>query len=390
MNLRSPWKSLALAMVVAAGSSALTASSLVAQETWTDVTGEKTLTAEFVKLEGVQLTLKKADGKEVVLPLSKLDDKSRLKARAIARDGGVSDSASSSSGTPPSKNVAPVAFPASSTAQEFMDVILQELESKNPIVLWDALPASKQNQVQEVVKLASTKIEQRTLNLIKKFRTDLLTAVRGKKEFVLNSRVIPIPPDQKAILAGSYDALVALIEAYIPAEWMDAAYLQKTPIREVLSTYMTRIVRKADALEKSLPNDSPFKAMLTQASGSVTATAETVSSNEARVTMNAPGVPGAPMKFVLSEGRWLPQDLLDNWDQALAQATSVLEAANPKEIHMGVGQGMLFANGLLGAISSAETQEEFDEQIGQLMNLAQMGGGMMPPGGPPGPGRPGR
>ena len=37
-------------------------------------TGEKTLTAEFVKLEGVQLTLRKADEKEIVIPLNKLED----------------------------------------------------------------------------------------------------------------------------------------------------------------------------------------------------------------------------------------------------------------------------------------------------------------------------
>ena len=45
-----------------------------ATESWTDNTGEKTLTAEFVKLEGVQLTLRKADEKEIVIPLNKLED----------------------------------------------------------------------------------------------------------------------------------------------------------------------------------------------------------------------------------------------------------------------------------------------------------------------------
>jgi hypothetical protein len=394
MNRTKPWKSLSFLLAVTFGTIALPASGLMAQETWTKDSDGKTLTAEFVKLEGVQLTLRKADGKEVVMPLSILDDKSRLKARAIAKDGGASDSASPGSGTAPSKNVTPVEFPSSTSAQEFMDIIVRELKNENPMVVWDALPASKQDQVQEVVKLASTKIEQRTLNLIKKFRAELLSVLGSKKQFILNSRVIPIPPDQKAVLVGSYDSIVGLIEAYVPVEWMDSTYLQKTPIRDVLASYLGRLTRKGKVLEKSLPSDSPFKAMMvSQTAG--TATAETISSTEAMVTFAVPGVPGTPMKFILSEGRWLPQDLISNWDQSMTQATRVLEAANPKELHMAVGQGLLFANGLLGTISTAETQQEFDEQVGQLMGMAQMmgggmGGGMAPPGaggrGGPGPG----
>ena len=103
MYLQSPCKSLsllphicAISFMLAASSVSLflTASIASAQdrpqptESWTDNTGEKTVTAEFVKLEGVQLTLRKADGKEIVIPLSRLDDKSRLKARAMAKNGG--------------------------------------------------------------------------------------------------------------------------------------------------------------------------------------------------------------------------------------------------------------------------------------------------------------
>ena len=393
MNRTKPRKSLSFLLAATLGTFAWPASELIAQESWTESSGEKTLTAEFVKLEGVQLTLRKADGKEFVLPLSKLDDKSRLKARAMAKDGGAS---SSDSGATPNNttNKAPVEFPSSTTAQEFMDIIVRELKNENPIVLWDALPASKQDQVQEVVKLANTKIEQRTLNLIKKFRTDLLSVLRSKKQFVLNSQVLPIPPDQRPVLTGSYDSIVGLIEATIPVEWMDSTYLQKTPIRDVLASYTGRLTRKGKELEKSLPSGAPItiSAVLT----SLNATVETISSKEAMVTFVALGNPGEPGKLALSEGRWLPQDLIDNWDQSMTQAARELEGANPKELHMLVGQRLLVANGLLGTISTAETQQDFDEQIGQLMGMAQMmggggmGGGMAPPGaggrGGPGPG----
>ena len=76
----------------------------------------------------------------------------------------------------------------------------------------------------------------------------------------------------------------------------------------------------------------------------------------------------------------------------MGQVTAGLAQVDPKVIHQTVGQGLIFANGLLGTISSAETQQDFDEAIGQLMGMAQMmpgigGGGLAPPG-PGGPGRP--
>ena len=190
----------------------MTASTAFAQdrpqalEGWTDSSGEKTLSAEFVKLEGVSLTLRKADGKEIALPLYKLDDKSRLKARAMAKNGGRS---------PLAKSTVPVSFPSNPTAQEFMDIILPELKNNNPMVFWDALPVTKQKQVQEVVSLASSRVEQRTMNLIKKFRSDLLTALKSKKQFVLNSGALPIPPNQKDVLAKSYAASAAFASVWI-------------------------------------------------------------------------------------------------------------------------------------------------------------------------------
>ncbi len=369
-------------VLFAINSYAFFASTATAQERlqptdgWTDSSGEKTLKAEFVKLEGLQLTLRKSDGTEVVVPLSKLDDKSRLKARAMAKKGSATTSAKSS---------APVAFPSNPTAQEFVDIIVREIKNENPMVAWDALPASKQDQIQEVVKLAATRVEQRTLNVVKKFRGDLFTALKGKKQFILDSRAIPIPPDQKEILKNSYDSIVGLLEACIPNEWLDASYLQQGEIRDLLSGYVNNVIRNAKEVEKTLPSDSPFKSLLSQSS--IEAKVESISSTEAMITFVVPEQPESPTKFVLFEGRWLPATLLDNWDQAMGQTKGVLEKLDAKVIHQSVAQAMIFPNGLLGSISSAETQQDFDDAIGQLAGLAQMMsglGGAAPP--PPGAG----
>ncbi len=336
-----------------------------ATESWTDSTGVKTIKAEFVKLDGVNVSVRMSDGTEKVIPLSKLDDKSRLKAREMAKSGARPSTSSNDA----SKNSNPVTFPSSPAAQEFMDIIVRELNNENPMVLWDALPASKQKQVQEIVKLAATRIEQRTLNAIKKFRGDLMTALKSKKSFILNSKQIPIPPDQKSVLEGSYDSLVALIEALIPEGWMDASHLQQVEVREMLATYADELNRKREAVENSLPSSSPFRAMLKKTPGSVKV--ENATAKDAIVTFMVPGQPEVPWKFVLTEGRWWPEPIIASWDQGLEQAKSTLQQINPKDIHKTVSQGLLAAYGVLGTLSSAETQEDFDDAFTQVEGMAQ-------------------
>lgn len=57
----------------------------LAGDKWTDSSGTKTIEADFVKLDGIELTLKKSDGKEIVVPLHKLDTESRALARRLAK-----------------------------------------------------------------------------------------------------------------------------------------------------------------------------------------------------------------------------------------------------------------------------------------------------------------
>ena len=343
-----------------------------ASDNWTDSSGSKTIKADFVKLDGVNLTVRMSDGTEKVVPLSKLDDKSRIKAREMAKNGAKPSASAGQSpkdGSKASKSSGPVSFPSSPSAQEFMDIIIRELKNDNPIVIWDALPATKQKQIQELLKLASTRIEQRTLNSIKKFRNDLLTALKGKKQFVLNCSQLPIPPDQKTILAGSYDSLVDLVGAYIPEDWMDISYLQQSNVRDLLASYIDKVAEKGKGVEGSLPSDSPFRSMMNQ--NPTAAKVEIVNAKEAMVTFELPGQPSMPVKFVFSEGRWLPELMLSGWDQNMGQAKIVLEQTNPKDVHQMVGKGLLGFNVLLGSITNAETQADFDDAIGQVMSLAQ-------------------
>jgi hypothetical protein len=349
--------------------------------TWTDSTGKIKTEAEFIKLEGVKLHLRKADGKEVMVTLNRLDDKSRLRARSIAKRG-----LSGGEAGPVPVLGPPVEFPSNPSAAEFKDIVLGELKKNNFIVLWDALPASKQQQVEELVKLAAGKVEQKTLDLIKKFRSDLFSTLRSKKEFLFKSKALPIPPDELSQLEVAYEPLVEMLEFMLPEDLLDAKNLQDSELRNLANNYLVNFVTKSNAVEQLVPKDGSLKIASAQMPDDIKI--ESLSAKEALLHPPVPeGMPQPkPIKFVLVEGRWLPEDMMLHWDKSMAQAKMAIESADPKVIHRSVGQAMFGLTALMGAFSLAETQEDFDEAIQQVINAAGAIPGMsMPgPGGPAG------
>jgi len=146
-------------------------------------------------------------------------------------------------------------------------------------------------------------------------------------------------------------------------------------MRDLLAGYVANVATKSDALDRLIPTDSPLKAVNTPIPDDVKI--ENISASQVMV----PGMG----KFVLSEGRWLPEEMLKSWNQFMGQATQAVQSSDPKAIHKAVGQGIFAANLSMGAFVAAETQQDFDDALQQLMGMASMMQGMMA-GGPGGPG----
>ena len=69
----------------------------------------------------------------------------------------------------------------------------------------------------------------------------------------------------------------------------------------------------------------------------------------------------------------------------MGQATQAVQSSDPKAIHKAVGQGMFAANLSMGAFVAAETQQDFDDALQQLIGTVTMMQSMAA-GGPGGPG----
>ncbi|MFN7629402.1 MAG: hypothetical protein ACK5PZ_21460, partial [Pirellula sp.] len=124
---------------------------------------------------------------------------------------------------------------------------------------------------------------------------------------------------------------------------------------------------------------------------------DNIQSDRAEVNMEVenlpPGTENKPLVITLVDGRWLPEDLVRNWDTTMMQAKGLIAVMNPDQIHQGLSSVLLLANAPINNLKNAKTQEEFDRTLKELQALfaaaGAMAGGGPGAGGPPGFGGPG-
>lgn len=345
-------------------------------EKWTDSSGSKTLEAEFVQLDGIQLKLKKSDGAEVVIPLYKLDDASRLQARKLAKAKQTPAIASGTGAkpaflaTPLNLSETPVEFPKESTVQQFLDIVTQEYEAKNYIAAWDALPLQYQKDLDALKQAAVGLIDPATLKEIGKTSSSLIGALRTKKDWILSSKELELDDETLEIVSGLYDPVVDLLETLLPNDAWDVSAIQNTKLRDLMKVAIESLSPKVERLMKEIPNSEEFQFSLADYTKSIKAKQRTAT--EAEVTMSPIGMPPQTRIWVRVDGRWIDRATVES-SKDLTRLTQELAKQDKKQLNQQIRQGIAVAAIPIGTLSEAESQSDVDDIIRDLKGTIMKG-----------------
>jgi len=377
-------------------------------ETWTDITGKFQVDAEYQGVVGTDVVLRKSDGSTINVPISRLSPASRAQAKAFY------DQEQSSSGGPPREPQGsvvpqpaeapnelklsvpppqPVAvqplppFPENASLQETIEFVFTQFTAGHPEVFWQALPDEMRQSIDhdrtralagELLKKQSLVSEQSD-QLIRK----ALEVLISKREFVLNSQMMSqVPPPLVETIKQAYDPAMGLV--YEVIRFSDALKnLEQRTIHDLLTLHGPLIGGHLNQLLKLAPEDqvTEFRQSLV---------IQETDQDQGMVTSTSPSGEQSETLFVRYQGRWIPQDFADAWlsskddleGKLRAGMAEVSEASAQTEMMMAMFVGL--AGSMLQPLANASTQQEFDQAIGQVM---QMAGGLTPGG--PGGGMPG-
>lgn len=291
----------------------------------------------------------------------------------------------------PEEATAPVdTFTYPDAPDEAMRMVLGELAKGNGGVLWRAMPASYQKDVNAIAQLAGTKIDPEIYDKVFATVGRIGSVLDKQKEFVFNASLMGEAPDaeQVAQTRAAWPSIMHIIEELTSSSLASASGLQsfdgqaffKDTVSGLLTDMETLSQLDPDSEEPSFSDLANAEIKYLEGTGEV-----------ATLEMSMPDEEVETETFVKVEDRWVPQEMADDWSNQMTEARAKLEAIDPKQMEKQKPQIMgVFAmiDGVLAQIEAAETQQQFDQALQgammPLMGLMMMGGSMGGGGAAPG------
>jgi hypothetical protein len=270
------------------------------------------------------------------------------------------------------------------------------LEAGNLRVVWDALPASYQKDVNDVVHTFATNMDTELWTKGVGILAKATQVLKTKKKFILAHPALENAPVPKDKLEASWDNVVAVLEIVVKSEIADLSKLKTVDVGAFLGGSGKQIVEKVVAIAKaaeagSLPVEDfpgiPVDAVAGLAGAKIGSSK--VDGDQATLSIEKEGKT-EEVQLVRVEGKWLPKEMVAEWAGSVAKAKEALASEMKPALEknkMGVLIPMGIAEGVLDQLLAAKTQEQFSQVLDGVMQMFQAKGPpeKLPPNAAPAP-----
>jgi hypothetical protein len=269
-----------------------------------------------------------------------------------------------------------VAIP--STPDGTVQRVTSDLANHRPQVVWQALPTRYQSDIREVIGAFADKMDADLWNRTFTVLGKASRVAKDKKEFILatvgDSPVEQLKGEKLEKLNEHWDRVVGIFETIVESDIKTVDGLKGLDPEEFLATTGSQLSKNVKDLAAAVGDEETAKTL--EQFGETKVTVVKSEGDNATLTIETAGKPAQTVEMVRFEGKWLPADMVANWDTGIEhvkQSISQMDFAGPsREMYLGVlGQ----AEQTLDQMLAANSQEEFDQATAGLK--AMIGAMMM-------------
>jgi hypothetical protein len=380
-------------LLVLAWLATLAGSTAIAAETWTDNTGKYQVVGDFLALRDNVVYLRKENGVTIAVPMERLNVASQQLARRLATAPHPAPGA-----VPPVPPAAPATAPpattpaADTTPDAEISALMGRLQSGDFGALWDSLPPTYQADINEVVRTFGQNMDADIWNAGKRVVDKAVSVLRDKKQFILGYPALQQPAMNVAAVDKNWDLVVGLLDAIVRSELTDLNKLKEFDGASFLSGSGKEIGDRLGALSEAFqadvdPNTLPvpmefpgMEVVPTIDFASVKISTVQVHGDTAVLRFEQPDGKTEDHQAVRVEGKWLPKEMVDGWQEGIEQSKLYLTTTMPgqlkeaKPMLLSPFSPMKMVEGVLDQLLAADDQQAFNEVID---GITEMVGGMM-------------
>jgi len=264
--------------------------------------------------------------------------------------------------------------PAATADAAIMQVV-EGIQNHEPQSIWNALPASYQEDVNGLAHELAAKVPAELHSGIATLSTKLEEVLKTKKDLLLENPMMSSAPVD---VAGNYDQVVSILGVLNKSDLMDNAKLKSCDVGALLSSTGAELMKQAASVtldDNMAPAQMGGLMEINEKLKSFKAELVSEEGDTAVVRMSAEGEEPKEETFVKVEGKWIPQEMSEGWDEMIAEAKKGIAEINiTPEQSAQVQMGLAMIGGVLDQVKTANSQEELQQILGGVMGM--MGGGM--------------
>ena len=265
-------------------------------------------------------------------------------------------------------------FAASALAQGSPDqavmAVVDGLGENQPQVIWQALPASYQNDVSGLVREFAGQMQDSLWDQIFGALTKLTRVLDEKRQFVLEHPRVVQQLSKSPNAEATYDAVVALLKTILSSDISSLQRLSDFDGERFLATTGSQVMAQLGDLAALAPDS---KETLDEIS-SLSVTLSRTEGERAWVLIEKPDEKTEEVEFVLVEGKWVPAAMAEGWDSGIADAREQLSQVVVDPAQTAQAEIVLaVVDGALEGLLVAQTSEEFQASLEGMIGLAMMG-----------------
>lgn len=258
--------------------------------------------------------------------------------------------------------------------------VAEGLADRHPEILWQALPPTYQNDITELTHAFAERMDPAVWEAAFGLGRRTAGLLRDKKDIILSSSMLEAAGEEHEKVEGGWDEMVGLLESFFASGVSSLDTMKTIDWEKYLATTGRDLMNLAAERSKA-DGDDTFDREFTQKLRQTKVEVISSEGDSATLRMIAPDEEPEEMQLTRVEGRWVPNDMAEDWDQNVAEARQKLSEVTDEELQQGSMQAMMMigmVDGVLAELETVETAEEFEQAIQGL--LGPFLGGMMGPG----------
>lgn len=345
-------------------------------ESWTSLSGSRTIEAKLVGMWGDSVVLQLDGDRRVTVNLMDLKAESRIQAQKLGVElksfrktivdeiKSVAEEAAAPAPNPlPKPDPAPVyrPFKPGGTAVDQMEWMVSQFEAGHVIAAFDWLPNRYQNDLDQVVKLAATKIDSTAWHATISSIHHIGELIVTRQRWVFSHpRITAMGPDASQDVSDVVLPFAGLIRVGLDPKELQLNKVQSMPLRAWL-------MQRSQAM-------APYMLVMNEmAGGTGSMTYEIKSEKDGVATVEISSGEGkSSVDFVLVDDHWITKDLADKWDDLVTEWKSNLSEIPDGSLMSGDMFALLpdMLSPMLSPMENAQDAQEFHAAMEPIFNLA--------------------